>query len=372
MSGACGGSIEQRIASRQERVHILTGPVCNNNCVFCMEDDREGRYVTNSATTDEVVQFILEKNRGCEEVCFTSGEPTIHPKLSLWAHWARQRGVRRVSVMTNGRALAYEQYARKLVAAGINRFYVSIHGHNEKLHDGLTRTPGSFVQTVAGIRNVARLKHRGVELLTSTVITRRNLQFMGDIYRFLRGLGVDQVVFNVMQANGRADTYFELIFPKYTDIAATAKRFLDEQWQRERPVMAFLVDIPLCTTTGLPDFNRGYVESYVHYEPPGEAFRTLLHSDIAGGRRLEGPEGELVQIRRADLDRSARRKRPECKTCRYDPVCEGVWWNYLRRYGWDEFVPVKEDNPEGSSTSDRILATTSSLETNTGYSSPRS
>ena len=44
-------------------------------------------------------------------------------------------------------------------------------------------------------------------LHTSTVVTDRNLPFLLDIYRFLRGHGVDQVVFNVMQANGRADQW---------------------------------------------------------------------------------------------------------------------------------------------------------------------
>jgi sulfatase maturation enzyme AslB (radical SAM superfamily) len=50
-------AIEQRIAQRRPRVHILTGAVCNDNCIFCMEEDREGRYVTNSATTTETVQW---------------------------------------------------------------------------------------------------------------------------------------------------------------------------------------------------------------------------------------------------------------------------------------------------------------------------
>ena len=144
--------------ANQQRVHILTGAVCNNNCIFCMEEDRDERYVTNSATDDGVVRWILDQNRGCEEVCFTSGEPTTNPRLPLWTNWAKQAGVNRVSVMTNGRALSYDQYAKKLAAAGMNRFYVSIHGHNAKLHEGLTRTPGSFDQTRGrGIDNIAKL-----------------------------------------------------------------------------------------------------------------------------------------------------------------------------------------------------------------------
>ena len=339
---ALEANIEERIASKRNRVHVLTGAVCNNNCIFCMEEDRDERYITNSATTDETVQWILKQNPGAEEICFTSGEPTTNPRLRQWVNWAKLAGANRISVMTNGRALGYEKYAKTLVAAGMNRFYISIHGHEKKLHESLTRTPDSFEQTVAGIDMVNRLKRYGLELHTSTVLTRRNVPHMGEIYRFLRAHGVDQVVFNIMQANGRADTYFDQIFPPYTEIAATAKAFFDQQGKQERQVMAFLVDIPLCTTTMIPDFNRGYVEAYTHYEPESSS-HNVRDTELAS-RQHEGPKGaKLVVLQRADLDEAQRSKRAECKTCRYDSVCEGVWGNYLKRYGWDEFVPVVAD-----------------------------
>jgi MoaA/NifB/PqqE/SkfB family radical SAM enzyme len=337
-------AIEARIAGKAQRVHILTGAVCNNNCIFCMEEDRDGRYVTNSATNDDSVRWILSQQRRYEEVCFTSGEPTTNPRLPAWVKMAKESGARCISMMTNGRALSYEKYTRALLGAGMNRVYISIHGHERRLHEGLTRTPGSFDQTLAGIDMVARYKRHGVALHTSTVVTKRNLPHLAEIYRFLRAHGVDQVVFNVMQANGRANTYFDQIFPTYTEIAAAARDFLREQAAREPRVLAFLVDIPLCTTTELPDFNRGYVEDYVHFEPPPDPSSGLLGGlDLDREQRRGGERGELVQIRRADLDDAARHKRPECRRCRYEPVCEGVWGNYLRRYGWDEFQPVLAD-----------------------------
>ena len=333
-------SIDERIAhDGEERVHVLTGAVCNNNCVFCMEEDRDARYVTNSQTDDALVRFVLEQRKGAEEICFTSGEPTTNPRLPLWVRWAKDAGFRRVSVMTNGRALSYEKYARTLIAAGMNRFYVSIHGHTQKLHEGLTRTPESFGQTVAGLDVIAKYERYGVELHTSTVITKRNLPHMREIYRFLRAHGVHQVVFNVMQANGRANTYFEQIFPRYTEIAETARAFLEEQGRLEPRVMAFLVDIPLCTTTKLPDFNRGYVERYVHYEPAANADK-LVPTEALLSRRTTAGARELVAITRSDLDDTARRKRPECANCKHDASCEGVWGNYLARHGWDEFQPA--------------------------------
>ncbi len=343
--GAPGGAeaIEARIAGQAERVHILTGAVCNNNCIFCMEEDRDGRYETNSQTTDATVRWLAGLHADAEEVCFTSGEPTTNPALPRWVKIARDQGVRRVSVMTNARALAYEPYLRKLLAAGMGRFYVSVHGHTARLHESLTRTPGSFEQTVAGIANIARYKPRGIELHTSTVVTRRNLPHLGGIYRFLRGLGVDQVVWNVMQANGRADTYFEKIFPTYTEIAATAAAVLGELGRVERDPPAFLVDIPLCTTTLVPDFNRGYVEKYAHYEPPTAASEQLIPADQLTARRVKADGDDApaaVRVTRGDLDVALRAKRGECARCRYDGVCEGVWTNYLRRHGWDEFVPV--------------------------------
>jgi len=331
------GAIEERIASKQERVHILTGPVCNNNCTFCMEEDRDGRVVTNSATTDATVQQILKEHPGCEEVCFTSGEPTVNPRLPQWVKWAKEAGVRRISMMTNGRTLSYEKYARLLMSAGMNRFYVSIHGHTAKLHEALTRTPTSYDQTVGGLEMINRYKRHGLELHTSTVVTKQNLPFLGDIYRFLRSKGVDQVVFNVMQANGRANTHFDVLFPKYSEIAAVAKAFLDEQLKTEEQVQAFFVDIPLCTTTALPDFNRGYVEKYVHYEPL-ESGAKLLGADEVHARAADGT---IVGVTRADLDDAQRTKREECASCKYEKSCEGVWKNYLKRYGWDELQPVK-------------------------------
>jgi MoaA/NifB/PqqE/SkfB family radical SAM enzyme len=335
-------SIEARIEADRGhegggRVHILTGAICNNNCVFCMEEDRDGRYVTNSATTDETVKQIVAAHPHAEEICFTSGEPTTNKRFPYWVKLAKDEGAKRISVMTNGRALGHEPYTKLLVAAGLRRVYVSIHGHTQKLHEGLTRTPESFDQTVAGIRTTARFKPYGVELHTSTVVTKRNLPHMLDVYRFLRGLGVDQVVFNVMQANGRADTHFEHIFPTYTEIARTFAEMVIEAKKTEPRPMAFLVDIPLCTTEAVPDENRGYVEAYSHYEQVGNGTHDERLVPKADAGSLEGG---LVEIARDDLDKALRTKRAECARCKYDRVCEGVWVNYLKRYGWDEMVPV--------------------------------
>jgi cyclic pyranopterin phosphate synthase len=333
--GTVEPTITERIEQQGERLHISIGAVCNNNCVFCMEEDRDGRYVNNSAMTSDRVRWMLELHRGAEEVCFTSGEPTTRPELADFVRWSKDLAYRRISVMTNGRRLSHLPYAAGLAKAGMNRFYVSIHGHTKKLHEGLTRTPDSFEQTVAGLDSVARLKRFGVELHTSTVITERNLPHLLEIYRFLRSHGVDQVVFNVMQANGRANTFFEQIFPRYTEIASTFRAFMRDVGEPQPA--AFLVDIPLCTTEGIPDFNRGFVERYCHYDLAEQVVIPGVDREERAG---EGGGKGLLKVLRSDLDDAQRAKRGECASCRYDRSCEGVWANYSRRYGWEEMVPV--------------------------------
>ncbi|HMR75819.1 MAG TPA: radical SAM protein HxsC4 [Polyangiaceae bacterium] len=329
--------IAGRIEGRAERLHIPIGAICNNNCIFCMEEDREGRYVNNSAMTPERVRWVLEQHQGYEEVCFTSGEPTTRDDFPTFVGWAKELGYRLISVMSNGRRMSHLPYTAALAKRGLNRVYISIHGHEKALHEGLTRTPGSFEQTVGGLKSAARLKAYGVELHTSTVLTKRNLPHMAEIYGFLRGLGVDQVVFNVMQANGRAHTYFEQLFASYTETAAEFRRCLDTV--DEASPMAFLVDIPLCTTENLPDFNRGYVEKYRHYD-----LDSRVELPVEGKQERRGSDAgkKLLMVMRSDLDDAERAKRPECGACRYDAQCEGVWKNYLSRFGWDEFQPVTQ------------------------------
>ncbi len=311
-----------------------------------MEEDRESRCLNNGGMTRERVRWLLEEHArqvpgetsaraALTEVCFTSGEPTTRDELPEFASLARELGYARISVMTNGRRLSYLPYAVSLVRHGVRRFYVSVHGHDARLHDALTRTPGSFAQTVAGLVNLASLKPHGVEVHSSTVLTTRNLPHLGSIYRFLRARGVDQVVLNVMQPHGRADQHFDAIFPPYTVIAAAFRAFLAATG--EARAAAFLVDIPLCATEGIPDFNRGYVERYRHYElAPAIPFPAAGDPRSSGG----GAAARLLPVLRSDLDRTERLKRADCSGCRYDAVCEGVWRNYLRRHGWEGLAPV--------------------------------
>jgi cyclic pyranopterin phosphate synthase len=334
-----------------DRLHVCVGATCNNNCIFCMEIDREDRLRRVGAQTDDDVHRMLVANRGVTEVLFTSGEPTLNPGLPRYVSWAAEAGYRVVGVISNGRRFAYEPFLRGLLDRGMNNVIVSIHGHDSRTHDALTRTRGSFDQTLAGLRNLSALRDRyPFRIQTSTVVNRRNLATLDAFCALMATLDIDQHVFNVMMPDGRGEAFFDSLMPRYPDVRDAFARMVPTLSPEFLGRVA-LVDIPYCATEGLPDAIRGYVERYFHYEPAGSFEERAgvasidLPPDEAGrlfhDRAIEGDRADFSKVTRTVQERFVKTKRPECAACRYDGLCRGAWKPYVERFGWDELAPVR-------------------------------
>ena len=301
----------------RERFHILAGETCNNHCLFCMEGPTSRAH----GVTPERVRRLLEEHAGAAEVMFTSGEPTLNPHLPQYFRWARALGFRRIGLTTNARRLGYEAYARTLLDAGLNHVVVSIHGPDAKTHDGQTRCPGSFAQTLGGLETLARLRRgQPLSVHTSTVVGRRNVELLSDVYWTVRAFDVEQCVFNVMQPLGRAEPLARSIVAPYAEVFRAFARLVREAGAMRPP--AFLVDVPPCTTEALPRAARGWVECAVFTEFGPDA----------------SPQERQTRVTKEQENRV---KRPDCASCAHDRACLGVWRTYVAVHGWDEFVPVR-------------------------------
>lgn len=351
-----------------ERLHVLLGYACNNNCLFCMEEDRVTRAQRILEVPPETVRELMERHcresaGGPREVMFTSGEPLLNRHFLGYVAHARALGYETIGVITNGRLFTYEKYARKALQAGLNHIVVSVHGADARHHDAQTRTDASYAQTILGLRTLARLKGEfAFRLHTSTVVNKRNYARLYEIWESLQGLAIDQHVLNVIQPVGRAEVHFRRLVVRFTEVVAEFRRFLDQVGVRES--RAFLLDVPWCVTEGLPDETRGFVERYQYYEHEeglDDALRFAEDRDGAHdgaeacavpgttvtlpGRDAGGREVELRRLTRRRLDQTRKSKRDECLRCRHEPYCEGVWNIYLEAYGWDEFQPVERPAP---------------------------
>jgi MoaA/NifB/PqqE/SkfB family radical SAM enzyme len=342
---------------KHERLHIDIGPFCNNNCIFCMEEDRDGRRERVGAVTPEHVNNILAANRFRKHVTFVSGEPTLCEHFLRYVRLARHHGFTTIAVISNGRRFSYLPFARAALARGLNHVILSIHGGTARLHDGLVRTRGAFDEALQGLHNLSSLRgdnKAAVTIHTSTVLNRRNCtdQALDDIVTVLSP-HVDQMVFNIMQPFGRGLSHFDRLMFRYSEAAEILGRFFLRHAPRQLPI--YLVDIPYCTTEscGIPGSARGFVERYVHYEveqdsplstsgeaPAAEGGSPLRRQLLDQERSQEAAIPELSARHRDHQEQVQKARRPACDSCHYSEICDGVWKNYLERYGWDEFEPV--------------------------------
>jgi MoaA/NifB/PqqE/SkfB family radical SAM enzyme len=304
-----GGSGEAGAST--QRIDLKVGFDCNNRCHFCVQGDKRSRY--SPRPTEELREVLRAERSRVRSVVFTGGEPTMRRDLPELVSYARELGYTTIQIQTNGRMFAHPGYARRLVACGATEFSPALHGHRPELHDHLTRAPGAFAQTVAGIRN---LKALGQLVLTNTVVTRSNYRHLPEIARLLVSLGVDQLQLAFVHPVGTAGTEFQQVVPRMELAAPYLAAALQVGLDAGRRV--YTEAVPACV---IPGYEGCVVEQLIP--------RTAIYdaeSTIADYTRYRLDEGKL--------------KGPECPSCVHFAECEGPWREYPERHGWSEFRPV--------------------------------
>lgn len=207
---------------------IALGFACNNACIFCAQGElraarpspREGE--DDAARIDAQIAAILPG----ETVAFMGGEPTLVERLPSWIQAASARGAARILVQTNARRLAYAAYARGLREASPRLCLdVSLHGSTEPMHDYHTSTPGSFRQTVIGLRNA---RAAGIDAAVTAVITRSNFRHLAEIAAVAHGAGASAIRFAPAERFGSAARAVDRVVPALELVAPYLARAVVE------------------------------------------------------------------------------------------------------------------------------------------------
>jgi MoaA/NifB/PqqE/SkfB family radical SAM enzyme len=286
---------------------IKTGGGCNNRCAHCVlptwgEDESAEAYM---GAISAAVQT------GHNGITITGGEPTIHPAiLDIVAH-AKSLGVH-VTLQTNGRRLCDEGFAAE-IARHVDTFAIALHGPNPAVHDAITGRPGSFEQTVAGVRHIAAA---GKLIAAKLVLTSLNAGHILATTRLMVDLGFDIFVFSYVHGVGNARRNYDRLAVRYTDLWPQVKASVDHLTPRYLP--ANLETFPFCIV-------RGY-----------EALVAEINF-LAGEFNVKFVGHELQSWTSARLKQKT--KFEACSKCSFDPLCEGVWTEYADKFGSAEICP---------------------------------
>ena len=300
------------------KIVLFTGYACNNNCAFCIDADKRG---LPQKTTAELLKGILRaKNKGAYVLEIIGGEATMRPDFTRLVAAAKALGIPQVSCATNGRVFADPAAAKKAVAAGIDSVIFSVHGPDARVHDGLTRAPGSFRQLEKGIKNLRALGFKRVA--GNTTVVKKNMAALPALARFYIKNGINNVEYIFVDPNyGGAKNNFKALVPRISKAAPYMRRALAlgkaagmDQWKVRY--------VPLCHFTGcldqISEINERKLFLTEHWAPD------FINDDAIGSRAVVG-----------------RRKTARCAGCRLSPACEGIWVEYLKNYGDSELKAVK-------------------------------
>ncbi len=206
--------------------NITVGFACNNACAFCAQG--AARRTRPAASEGEIGRALEEIAPG-DVVAFLGGEPTIFESLPTWIRAVDARGAAQIIVQTNGRRLAYRAFAHTLREASSKlSLDVSLQGSTAAMHDWHTATPGSFAQTLQGLRN-ARAER--IPTGVSAVITRSNFRHLAEIVRVAHAASVEAVHFagvapfgSAARAGSRLVPAPEMVAPYLQRAEAEAER----------------------------------------------------------------------------------------------------------------------------------------------------
>ncbi len=295
------------------RVDIKIGFLCNNRCKFCVQGEK--REIFGNKSKEEIKKNLKEAaNKGIEGVVFTGGEPTLHQNFLELVKYAKFLKFEIIQIQTNGRQFAYRDFCEETIKAGATEFSPALHGPSAEIHDFLIDSPGSFEQTVRGIKN---LKELGQTVLTNTVVTSRNYKYLHQIAKLLVKLRVDQFQFAFIHLGGRAWENRDWICPKFSKAMPYIKKGLDIGIKSGKRVMTEAV--PYCLMQGYEDY---------------------IAEKIIPDARIY--DADFVIENYTDYRRTEGKARGEnCKKCKYFKICEGPWKEYPQLFGWKEFKPIK-------------------------------
>jgi MoaA/NifB/PqqE/SkfB family radical SAM enzyme len=162
---------------------------CNLKCTHCMIEGTMDWLQPESMDRFAEILATNQREGRWEGLILTGSEITLRRDLPELAQRARASGFSHVRIQTHGMRLADAAYARELVDAGVDEYFVSVTAADAATHDAITGVAGSFDNTMRGLENLDSIE--GVRILTNTVITQlsyRQLPALVDRLAHLRRL----------------------------------------------------------------------------------------------------------------------------------------------------------------------------------------
>lgn len=286
---------------------------CNLECSHCYADSGPRRELYGEMRLENWYAVIQESaDLGCREIQFIGGEPTLHPDLGRLVDCASACGYTFIEVFTNATVFSdslYRVFLRSQVQVA-----TSFYSNDPTIHDQITRSPGSFLRTVNGIKQIINI---GLRVRAGIIETKMNAGHGQKAQSFLNDLGISDIKVDFQRGVGRGAE--GLYSPDPTS------QLCGECWKGK-----------LCVTPS----GTAYPCVFSRFAQLGKATNGIRH--IIEGDELLAFRTNLRELQRA---RSAGEQGVSRLSC--NPTCSPCGpENFIKcQPGWTDCAPAENCNP---------------------------
>lgn len=268
--------------------------VCNDNCIFCLDKNN----LNGAPIFFDEIKAILSRGikQGASRAVLSGGEPTLHPDFHSIAREAKDTGYKRVQVITNGRMFAYKNFLERALLAGLDEITFSIPSHRKEDHDRLTQVEGSYLQTMAGLKNA--LENGNVIVNVDIVITKTNVSYLTEMIEFFKKVGV---------------TEFDLLYPRPFGAAWDNKK--DVLFSIEE-ALPFLVEVfKMSRRKDIKIWANKFPDKYIKNSPELKTPEEKIFSELEAREEFARfkEDGEVMWC-----------FGERCGYCFFKPTCHGI------------------------------------------------
>lgn len=189
----------------EENVFFITN-ACNSNCIMCPSSEKSRRSAYR-ADIPNLIEIAKHMPTNLRHITVTGGEPfLIGKEIFDLLHFCKEKfDTTEFQILTNGRIFALKEYWELIEKhhPEYTTFGIPVHAANAELHDKITQTKDSFIQTFTGIKNLLRIKAKiQLRIVVSKINYKNMVQLAELIVREIPE--VYQVCFIAMEMTGSA------------------------------------------------------------------------------------------------------------------------------------------------------------------------
>jgi MoaA/NifB/PqqE/SkfB family radical SAM enzyme len=230
--------------------YLAIGYECNHKCMCCplTTYDRLHKRLSLSQIKERVA--LIQRQDVNSHIVISGGEPMLHPDFLEIVAFLAQEGFS-ITVLSNATRCKDHDFVcrlKQVIPQGKFDIVTAIHSTTPQIHDRLTGTPGSLLESLAGLDH---LVEEGIPVTIKHIFNRISLGTFLETFRYLEEHYPWQVGFQfcTMDYSGRAGKNAEELFVTMEEIRQPLEFLLDElEGKMAKKRRISLIESPFCMT----------------------------------------------------------------------------------------------------------------------------